>query len=280
MAFLGMSHDIAMLEERARRCRVEIVRMVHRAQAGHPGGSLSEIDLLVALYGTVLNVRPNEPSWSDRDRFVLSKGHASPGMYALLADLGFISHEDLTTYRVKGGVCQGHVDMKWCPGVDFSAGSLGMGLSFGLGCALAARLDGSQRKAWVMMGDGEVQEGSVWEAAMAAHHHSVGNLKAIVDVNGIQNDDFCEVQMQLNDLAATWASFGWSVTTVDGHNMADIVEALAKVDAVNDRPAVLLASTVKGKGVSYMENNPAFHGAAPNNEQFETAMVELGEVAA
>ena len=280
MALLGMSHDIAMLEERARRCRVDIVRMVHRAQAGHPGGSLSEIDLLVALYGTVLNVRPNEPSWPDRDRFVLSKGHASPGMYALLADLGFISHEDLTTYRVKGGVCQGHVDMKWCPGVDFSAGSLGMGLSFGLGCAFAARLDGSQRKAWVMMGDGEVQEGSVWEAAMAAHHHSVGNLKAIVDVNGIQNDDFCEVQMQLNDLAATWASFGWSVTTVDGHNMADIVEALAKVDAVNDRPAVLLASTVKGKGVSYMENNPAFHGAAPNDEQFETAMVELGEVAA
>jgi len=280
MALLGMSHDIAMLEERARRCRVDIVRMVHRAQAGHPGGSLSEIDLLVALYGTVLNVRPNEPSWPDRDRFVLSKGHASPGMYALLADLGFISHEDLTTYRVKGGVCQGHVDMKWCPGVDFSAGSLGMGLSFGLGCAFAARLDGSQRKAWVMMGDGEVQEGSVWEAAMAAHHHRVGNLKAIVDVNGIQNDDFCEVQMQLNDLAATWASFGWSVTTVDGHNMADIVEALAKVDAVNDRPAVLLASTVKGKGVSYMENNPAFHGAAPNDEQFETAMVELGEVAA
>jgi len=280
MALLGMSHDIAMLEERARRCRVEIVRMVHRAQAGHPGGSLSEIDLLVALYGTVLNVRPNEPSWPDRDRFVLSKGHASPGMYALLADLGFISHEDLTNYRVKGGVCQGHVDMKWCPGVDFSAGSLGMGLSFGLGCAFAARLDGSQRKAWVMMGDGEVQEGSVWEAAMAAHHHSVGNLKAIVDVNGIQNDDFCEVQMQLNDLAATWDSFGWSVTTVDGHNMADIVEALAKVDAVNDRPAVLLASTVKGKGVSYMENNPAFHGAAPNDEQFETAMVELGEVAA
>lgn len=279
-ALLGMSHDIAMLEERARRCRVDIVRMVHRAQAGHPGGSLSEIDLLVALYGTVLNVRPNEPSWADRDRFVLSKGHASPGMYALLADFGFISHEDLTTYRVKGGVCQGHVDMKWCPGVDFSAGSLGMGLSFGLGCALAARLDGSQRKAWVMMGDGEVQEGSVWEAAMAAHHHSVGNLKAIVDVNGIQNDDFCEVQMQLNDLAATWASFGWSVTTVDGHNMADIVEALAKVDAVNDRPAVLLASTVKGKGVSYMENNPAFHGAAPNDDQFETAMVELGEVAA
>ena len=150
---------------------------------GHPGGSLSEIDLLVALYGGILNVRPDDPDWSDRDRFILSKGHASPGMYAILAEHGFISHTDLETYRVKGGVCQGHVDMKWCPGVDFSAGSLGMGLSFGLGCALAARLDGSDRQAWVMLGDGEVQEGSVWEAAMAAKHHNVSNLKAIVDVN-------------------------------------------------------------------------------------------------
>lgn len=275
-----MTDDIATLEERARRCRVEIVRMVHRAQAGHPGGSLSEIDLMVGLYGTVLRVNPNDPDWADRDRFILSKGHASPGMYALLAEHGFISHDDLATYRVKGGVCQGHVDMKWCPGVDFSAGSLGMGLSFGLGCALAAKLDGSSRKAWVMLGDGEVQEGSVWEAAMAAHHHKVGNLKAIVDVNGIQNDDFCEAQMQLHDLAATWASFGWSVTTVDGHDMSAVVEAIAEVNAVNDRPAVLLASTVKGKGVSFMENNPAFHGAAPNDEQFGQAMAELGEVMA
>ncbi|MGB2017771.1 MAG: transketolase, partial [Candidatus Poseidoniaceae archaeon] len=142
-----MTADIDHLEEQARRCRVEIVKMVHRAQAGHPGGSLSEIDLLVALYGAILNVRPDDPDWSDRDRFILSKGHASPGMYAVLAEHGFISHADLASYRVKGGVCQGHVDMKWCPGVDFSAGSLGMGLSFGLGCALAARLDGSNRQA-------------------------------------------------------------------------------------------------------------------------------------
>ena len=147
--------------------------MVHRAQAGHPGGSLSEIDLITALYGTRLRVRPNEPKWSDRDRFILSKGHASPGMYSILAEMGFIEREDLKSYRVLGGICQGHVDMKWCPGVDFSAGSLGIGLSFGMGCAVAARLESSERRAFVMLGDGEMQEGSVWEAAMAAAHHEL-----------------------------------------------------------------------------------------------------------
>ncbi|DAC34538.1 MAG TPA: transketolase, partial [Candidatus Poseidoniales archaeon] len=257
-----------------------IVKMVHRAQAGHPGGSLSEIDLLVGLYGGVLRVKPNEPDWEDRDRFILSKGHASPGMYAVLAEHGFIDQEDLKGYRVKGGVCQGHVDMKWCPGVDFSAGSLGMGLSFGLGCALAARLDGSTRQAWVMLGDGEVQEGSVWEAAMAAKHHNVGNLKAIVDVNRIQNDDFCVEQMELHNLEATWASFGWEVFSVDGHDMSAVVAALMAMSAYRDGPAVLLAQTVKGKGVSFMEDNPSFHGAAPNDEQFAQAMTELGEVTA
>ena len=158
---------IEELEETARRCRVHIVNMVHRAQAGHPGGSLSEIDLLTALYKTQLRVKPEDPDWEDRDRFVLSKGHASPGMYAILAEMGFISEDDLASYRVKGGICQGHVDMKWCPGVDFSAGSLGMGLSFGMGAAIAARMDKSERQAYVMLGDGEIQEGSVWEAAMA-----------------------------------------------------------------------------------------------------------------
>ena len=201
-------------------------------------------------------------------------------MYAILAEHGFISHTDLETYRVKGGVCQGHVDMKWCPGVDFSAGSLGMGLSFGLGCALAARLDGSDRQAWVMLGDGEVQEGSVWEAAMAAKHHNVSNLKAIVDVNRIQNDDFCVEQMEVHDLEAMWASFGWQVFSVDGHDMSAVVGALMAVASHDKGPAVLLAHTVKGKGVSFMEDNPSFHGAAPNDEQFAQAMIELGEVAA
>ncbi len=201
-----MQHTIEELEELARKCRIEIVKMVYRAQAGHPGGSLSEIDLLAGLYGTTLRVRSDEPDWEDRDRFILSKGHASPGMYALLAERGFISHEDLTSYRVLGGVCQGHVDMKWCPGVDFSAGSLGMGLSFGIGCSLAAKLDGSDRTSWVMLGDGELQEGQVWEGVMSAVHHEIDNLTVIVDRNGIQNDDFCETQMRMFDVSEKFAS--------------------------------------------------------------------------
>ncbi|MEC8243001.1 MAG: transketolase [Candidatus Thermoplasmatota archaeon] len=275
-----MSMSISELEELARKCRVEIVKMVHRAQAGHPGGSLSEIDLLAALYGNYLRVRPEDPNWDDRDRFILSKGHASPGMYAILAEMNFISKQDLESYRVLGGVCQGHVDMKWCPGVDFSAGSLGMGLSFGMGCAIAGRLSNSERNVYVMLGDGEIQEGSVWEAAMAAKHHELGNLKVILDCNRIQNDDFCETQMRMFDIPAKWRSFGWDVKEIDGHNMKDIIEGLEFLQANDTNPAILIAHTVKGKGVSFMEDNPAFHGAAPNDEQFEIAMAELGEVLA
>ena len=273
-----MSKSIPELEELARKCRVEIVKMVHRAQAGHPGGSLSEIDLLAALYANYLRTKPNKPDWEDRDRFILSKGHASPGMYAILAEMNFITKQDLESYRVLGGVCQGHVDMKWCPGVDFSAGSLGMGLSFGMGCAIAGRLSNSERNVFVMLGDGEIQEGSVWEAAMAAKHHELGNLKVILDCNRIQNDDFCDTQMRMFDIPAKWKSFGWDVKEIDGHNMEDIVTGLDFLVANDSNPAILIAHTVKGKGVSYMEDNPAFHGAAPNDEQFDIAMVELGEV--
>ncbi len=275
-----MSLSIVELEELARKCRVEIVKMVYRAQAGHPGGSLSEIDLISALYANYLRVKPDNPNWADRDRFILSKGHASPGMYAILAEMGFISNEDLKSYRVLGGVCQGHVDMKWCPGVDFSAGSLGMGLSFGMGCSVAARLEGSKRNIFVMLGDGEIQEGSVWEAAMAAKHHELGNLKVILDRNRIQNDDFCESQMRMFDIPAKWQSFGWDVMEIDGHDTEDIVKGLDFLVNTNNNPAILIAHTIKGKGVSYMEDNPAFHGAAPNDEQFRIAMEELGEVIA
>ena len=273
-----MSKSIPELEELARKCRVEIVKMVHRAQAGHPGGSLSEIDLLAALYANYLRAEPSKPDWEDRDRFILSKGHASPGMYAILAEMNFITKQDLESYRVLGGVCQGHVDMKWCPGVDFSAGSLGMGLSFGMGCAIAGRLSNSERNVFVMLGDGEIQEGSVWEAAMAAKHHELGNLKVILDCNRIQNDDFCDTQMRMFDIPAKWQSFGWDVKEIDGHNMEEIVAGLDFLIANDSNPAILIAHTVKGKGVSYMEDNPAFHGAAPNDEQFDIAMVELGEV--
>tara|TARA_B110000003_G_scaffold95476_1_gene97589 strand:+ start:188 stop:1012 length:825 start_codon:yes stop_codon:yes gene_type:complete len=271
-----MQHTIEELEELARKCRIEIVKMVYRAQAGHPGGSLSEIDLLAGLYGTTLRVRSEEPDWEDRDRFILSKGHASPGMYALLAERGFISHQDLTSYRVLGGVCQGHVDMKWCPGVDFSAGSLGMGLSYGMGCAIAAKLDGSERRAFVMLGDGEIQEGSVWEAAMAAAHHELGNLKVILDRNRIQNDDFCETQMRMFDIPAKWRAFGWNVKEINGHDMNEVVEGMNYLSETNDGPSILIAHTIKGKGVSFMEDNPSFHGAAPNDEQYALALSELG----
>ena len=199
-------------------------------------------------------------------------------MYAILAEMGFISHDDLESYRVLGGVCQGHVDMKWCPGVDFSAGSLGMGLSFGVGCAVAARLSNSKRSVFVMLGDGEIQEGSVWEAAMAAKHHELGNLKVILDRNRIQNDDFCVEQMRMFDIPAKWKSFGWDVKEINGHDMNEIVEGLDYLVSNNDKPTILIAHTVKGKGVSYMEDNPSFHGAAPNQEQFDIAMRELGEV--
>jgi transketolase len=271
----GMGLVIDDLEEMAKRCRRNIVRMVHRVGAGHPGGSLSAIDMLTALYGYQLRVDPNNPKWEDRDRFIMSKGHASPGVYSILHERGFITDEDMSSFRKLGGACQGHVDMKWCPGVDFSAGSLGMGLSFGIGCAIAASLDDSQRTAWVMLGDGELQEGQVWEGVMAAVHHEIGNLKVIVDRNRIQNDDFCDVQMRIFDVSEKFASFGWAVMEIDGHDMQQIVDAIDWANQVKDGPACIVMHTIKGKGVSFMENNPKFHGAAPSDEQFELAMEEL-----
>ena len=264
-----------VLIETAKRCRREIVKMTHRAAAGHPGGSLSAIDILTALYGRRLNIDPQNPDDPERDRFIMSKGHASPGMYAILHESGFLSEADLTSFRKLGGVCQGHVDMKWTPGVDFSAGSLGMGLSFGIGCALAARLDGSDRTTFVMLGDGELQEGQIWEAAIAAVHHEIGNLKVFVDRNRIQNDDFVEKQMRIFDVAAKWDGFGWAVREIDSHNMDEILSAIQWLDSITDGPAVVIAHTVKGKGVSFMEDNPKFHGAAPNDEQLAQALEEL-----
>lgn len=267
--------DVDELIETAKRCRQEIVKMTHRASAGHPGGSLSAIDILVALYKTRLNVNPESPKQQNRDRFIMSKGHASPAVYSILSEMGFITHDDLNSFRVMGGICQGHVDMKWTPGVDFSAGSLGMGLSFGLGVSLAAKMDGSSRNAFVMLGDGELQEGQIWEAAMAAVHHETGNLNVIVDCNRIQNDDFVDNQLRMFDIASKWRGFGWAVMECDGHDMGEILTAIEWLDSVKDRPAVVIAHTIKGKGVSFMENNPSFHGAAPNDEQLAMALEEL-----
>ena len=271
----GMGLDVEALEDMARRCRVNIVKMTHAAKSGHPGGSLSSIDILSGLYGTQMRVDPEDPEWPDRDRFIMSKGHASPAVYSILHEIGYITEDDMMSFRELGSVCQGHVDMKWTDGVDFSAGSLGMGLSFGLGCSLAARMDDSERNIWVMLGDGEIQEGEVWEAFMAADFHSAGNLKVIVDRNRIQNDDFVNVQMEVGDVAAKLASFGWAVKEIDGHSMIDILEALELASKHDTGPAAIVANTVKGKGVSFMEDNPSFHGMAPNDEQLDLALEEL-----
>ena len=248
--------------------------MVYKAQSGHPGGSLSCIDILVGLYRGVMRFDPEKPSWGDRDRFIMSKGHASPAVYSILRDVGVLEDSDLDGFRSLGSVCQGHVDRKWTEGVDFSAGSLGMGLSFGLGSALAARLDVSERHTWVLLGDGEIQEGQIWEAAMAASHLEVTNLTAIIDRNRIQNDNFVEDQMRVGDVASKFRSFGWNVIEIDGHDMKEIVNALSEAKS-SVGPTAIVAATVKGKGVSFMEDNPAFHGAAPNEDQYAEAMEEL-----
>ena len=261
-------------EEIARRCRRRIVSMVHRAGAGHPGGSLSAIDILVVLYGNVLNHRSDLPSWDDRDRFILSKGHASPAMYSILAEHGYINESDLEGFRTLGSVCQGHVDAKWTPGVDFSGGSLGMGLSFGLGVALAAKMEKSERKTWVMLGDGECQEGQIWEAAMASIHHDVQGLYVVLDRNRIQNDRFVEEQIRLGDLSKKWSSFGWRTFQTNGHDHGQLLDVFHEMVS-NPHPAILIADTIKGKGVSFMENNPAFHGAPPDDEQLNIALEEL-----
>ena len=263
------------LEVMAKKCRINIIKMIHKSKSGHPGGSLSAIDLIVGLYGTKLRIDLEKPDWPDRDRFIMSKGHASPAIYSILYELGFIEEKDFMSFRQLGSVCQGHVDMKWTNGVDFSAGSLGMGLSFGLGCSFAAKLDNSDRNVWVMVGDGETQEGQLWEAIMAADFHNIGNIKMIIDRNRIQNDDFVANQMEVGDLSKKLISFGWEVKEIDGHEMGSIVDSIKWAVINNGRPKAILANTVKGKGVSYMENNPSFHGMAPNDEELTIALEEL-----
>jgi transketolase len=270
----GLEASVQSLEDTAKNCRKSIVNMIHKAGAGHPGGSLSAIDLIVGLYGTQLRVDSKNPDSEDRDRFIMSKGHASPAVYAILKEKNILSQTDLDGFRSLGSVCQGHVDMKWTDGVDFSAGSLGMGLSFGIGTAFAAKMDDLDYQTWVMLGDGETQEGQIWEAFMAASYHNLDNLHVIIDRNRIQNDDFVNVQMEIGDIAGKVEAFGWSVREIDGHDMQEIVDAL-QWSSETPGPCAIVAHTVKGKGVSFMEDNPSFHGKAPNNEELKLAMEEL-----
>ena len=269
-----MTANIQELEATAKKIRRQIVTMVAAANSGHPGGSLSATDILTALYFRVMRHRPAEPAWPDRDRFVLSKAHACPVLYAALASSGYFPEEELMTFRKINSRLQGHAHIK-TPGVEMSGGSLGQGLSFGLGTALAARLDRRPTHTYVLLGDGECDEGQIWEAAMAAKHHGVDNLTAIVDRNGIQNDRFTWQVMNLEPLADKWRAFGWHVIKANGHDMGQVVVALDEAVRTKGQPSVIIAETVKGKGVSFMENNPDFHGKAPNKQELELALKEL-----
>jgi transketolase len=222
-----------------------------------------------------MRIDPARPDWPDRDRFILSKGHACPAWYAALAERGYFDRQHLGTLRQLGSVLQGHPVMQKTPGVDACAGSLGQGLSIGLGMALSARLQGRDYRVWVVIGDGEAQEGSVWEAAMAAAAHRVDNLTAVMDCNRIQNDDFVEKVLPMGPIAAKWEAFGWHVVEIDGHDMAQVVSALEASRAVAGQPAMIVAHTVKGKGVSFMENNPLWHGTAPDDRQAARALAEI-----
>ncbi len=277
--------ELDRLREVARRIRVEVVRNVYIAKAGHLGGPLSAADMLAALYFHVLRIRPDEPGWPDRDRFVLSKGHSSIGLYAAMALRGYFPVEELATFDAAHSRLQGHPDMTRLPGLDMSTGSLGMGISAAMGMALGARITGRDVRAWVMLGDGECQEGEVWEAAMAAARHRLANLVAIVDHNKLQQygwpgdgPDGRLPPEEPGELVAKWAAFGWRVLEMDGHDMADILRVFAlAADGSDGRPTAVIAHTVKGKGVSYMEGHYFWHTRAIKPEELAQAMAELGE---
>ncbi|WP_249169630.1 transketolase [Fusobacterium necrophorum] len=249
--------------------------MICEAKSGHPGGSLSIVDILTALYYGEMKIDPTKPKMEGRDRFVLSKGHAAPALYAVLAERGYFPKEELMTLRKFGSHLQGHPDMKKVPGVEISTGSLGQGLSVANGMALNAKLFQEEYRVYVMMGDGELQEGQIWEAAMTAAHYKLDNLCAFVDVNNLQIDGSVDVVMGVEPLDKKWEAFGWNVISIDGHNFEEIFSALETAKTCKGKPTLILAKTVKGKGVSFMENVCGFHGTAPTAEERERALAEL-----
>ena len=267
--------DIKSLEERAKVIRRHVIRMLAKAGSGHPGSSLSTVDLLVALFYNKLKHNPQQPAWHDRDRFVMSKGHGCPALYAVLAEMGYFGIDKLDTLRQFGSILQGHPCMKTTPGIEISGGSLGQGLSVGLGIALAAKLDKKDYRTYVMLGDGEIEEGQVWEAAMAASHYKADNLCAIIDQNGLQIDGFIHEIMSSYPIPDKWQGFGWHVIEINGHDYKAISSAYDEAEKVKGRPTVIVAKTIKGKGVSFMENQVDWHGKAPTKEEAERALAEL-----
>jgi len=252
--------------------------MIYNAQSGHPGGSLSAIDMLVGLYYYKLSIEPKAPMWEDRDRFILSKGHCSPAIYSVLADKGYFPKSELDGYRKIGRMLQGHPELN-TPGIDFAGGALGQGMSFALGIALACRLDKKECKVYAMIGDGESQEGAVWEASMAAAFYKLENFIVILDKNQVQQTGKTKDIMDIGNVAIKWKAFGWNVIDINGHDMPQIVKALDKAEKINNKkPTIIISNTLKGKGVSFMELNHKFHGKAPNEEEYKKAMEEIEKI--
>jgi transketolase len=266
--------DIDSLKRLAVEVRKDILEMLYEAGSGHPGGSLSAVEILLSLYKYKLKYDPKKPEWDERDRLIISKGHITPGVYTVLAHSGFFSTNELKTFRKFGSRLQGHVHHK-VPGVEFNTGSLGHGLSVANGIALGARLLKKSFKTYCLMGDGEIQEGSVWEAAMFAAHHKLNNVCAIIDYNKVQENGPTNEIKNLEPLADKWRSFGWHVIEVIGHNFGQLFNALDQFGTIADKPFIIIAHTIKGKGVSFMEGERKWHGKAPNKEQLKEALVEL-----
>ncbi len=269
--------EIEAIKQTSKKIRKQILQMIHNAKSGHPGGSLSTVDVLTVLYKKCMRHYCDceaNPDFSKRDRFILSKGHASAALYAILADCGYFSEEDLMTFRKFGSKLQGHPSCKLLKGIEVSTGSLGQGLSMACGIALGLRLDKIDSKIFVYMGDGELQEGSVWEATMNAAHYKLNNIIAIVDKNGLQIDGCTESVMSLGSIADKFKAFGWITDEIDGHDIQQIYSSIENAKS-NTKPTVIIANTVKGKGVSFMENNAGWHGKAPNDEQLLEAIKEL-----
>lgn len=256
--------------------RKDIIRAVHAAGSGHPGGSLSATDILTVLFFDIMKIDPENPNMKDRDKFVLSKGHANPALYSALAERGFFSVQELLTLRKLGSKLQGHPNMHYVPGVEMSTGSLGQGLSVSVGMALANRLDNNIGRVFTLMGDGEIQEGMIWEAAMSAVNYKLDNLIAIVDWNGLQIDGSNDEVMRVAPIDEKFRGFGWNVISCDGHDFEALAEAFNKAVSYEGAPTVIIAKTIKGKGVSFMENQAGWHGKAPDDEQYAQAMKELG----
>ena len=272
---LAPSLSLDEMSSMAKKLRRHVITMIGKAGSGHPGGSLSAAEIVTALFFKILRLDPANPRWAERDRFILSKGHAAPILYAALAERGYFPVEELATLRILGSCLQGHCDMTATRGVEMSSGSLGQGLSFGIGIALAGRLDARDYRVYVLMGDGECDEGQVWEAAMASAHFKLDNLVAIVDHNELQIDGWNRDVMSLEPLAEKWKAFGWHAIEVNGHELSQLIAAFDEAKGVKGKPTVIIAHTIKGKGVSFMENNVDFHGKAPTLAEMEKALEEL-----